>query len=413
MVTECPPPPLELSHSRAASAARTPRPRPDFGLAMIRMRTGPRVPPSYSWVVQLDAKNLLDLAARLALRGRGDVEPNPLVGAVIVKDGAIIGRGHHRKYGGLHAETEALADCRGRGADPRGATLYVTLEPCDHFGKQPPCTKAIVESGIVRVVIARSDPNPVSSGGAESLRRAGLDVEFTSASDLAIRISDPFVKRITTGLPWVIAKWAQTPDGRLTLPPTESRWISNELSRRRVHRLRSRVDVVLTGIGTVEADDPLLTTRDVPRIRRVARRVVLDTNLKLGYGTALVRTARTSPVLVLCDAANLARDNQARSKALVLASAHVAVQGIPRRGEHLDLRAALETLASQYQAANVLVEAGPRLLKSFLDQGLADELVVYVGAAPRTFEAPEHHGFQVWRTRRLGDDVELRYRRSS
>jgi diaminohydroxyphosphoribosylaminopyrimidine deaminase / 5-amino-6-(5-phosphoribosylamino)uracil reductase len=359
-----------------------------------------------------DTQAMLDLAARLALRAQGVVEPNPLVGAVMVKDGEIIGRGHHRRFGGLHAETEALADCRANGGDPRGSTLYVTLEPCDHFGKQPPCTKAIVEAGISRVVIARTDPNPVSSGGAESLRRAGIDAEFTEASTLAIRISDPFVKRITTGLPWVIAKWAQTPDGRMTVGPEESRWISNELSRRRVHRLRSRVDAVLTGIGTVAADDPLLTTRDVPRIRRTARRVILDTNLSISYGSALVRSAGIAPVLVLCDADRLARDSESRSKAIVLASAKVSVQGIPRRGVHVDLRAALEVLASQYQAANVLVEAGPRLLKATFDQGLADELVVYIGSAPRAYTAPMFTGFELTRSRPLAGDFELRYSRA-
>ncbi len=344
------------------------------------------------------------------MRAQGYVEPNPLVGAVIVKDGVVIGRGHHRRYGGLHAETEALADCRARGVDPRGATIYVTLEPCDHYGKQPPCSKAIIEAGIARVVVARADPNPVSSGGASSLRRAGIQVEFTDASPLATHISDPFIKRITTGLPWVIAKWAQTPDGRLTSPPGEPRWISNELSRRRVHHLRARVDAVLTGIGTVETDDPLLTTRDV-KVRRVARRAILDSNLKITSESTLVRTANLAPTLVFCDSERLARDGEMRSKSVALASAGISVHGIPRRGEHLDLRAVLEALASQYQAANVLVEAGPRLLKSFMDEHLADELRVYIGQARPAGRPPSFPGFALMRTRRLAEDLELCYSR--
>src|SRR5262245_52581624 len=157
-------------------------------------------------------RDYLDLAARLACRAAGDVEPNPMVGAVIVRDGRIIGMGHHRKFGGLHAEREALADCRRRDEDPRGATMYVTLEPCRHFGKQPPCTDALIEAGIARVIAARADPDSTSGGGAEVLREAGIPCEFSDASRNAIELSDPFVKRVQTGLPWVIAKWAQTVD---------------------------------------------------------------------------------------------------------------------------------------------------------------------------------------------------------
>lgn len=354
----------------------------------------------------------MDLAARLALRAQGNVEPNPLVGAVIVKDGQIIGLGHHQRFGDLHAEAQALADCRARGHDPRGSTIYVTLEPCNHYGKQPPCSKAIIEAGIAKVVIARADPNPISSGGADALLRAGIGVEFSDASSLAIRISDPFIKRITTGLPWVIAKWAQTPEGRLTTSPTEFRWISNELSRRRVHRLRSRVDAVLTGIGTVIADDPLLTTRGVARVRRLARRVVLDTNLRLSYESAIVRTAKDAPVLVFCDAERLGRDQEMRSKALVLASAQITVLGMPRRAEQLDLTEVLKALAAQHQSSTVLLEAGPRLLKSFLDQGLADELVVYIGNAPPSYAAPQFPGFELCRTKPFAGDLELKYLRT-
>lgn len=350
----------------------------------------------------------LHRAALFALRGRGFVEPNPLVGAVIVKDDQIIARGHHKKYGHLHAEAEALADCRAKGIDPAGSTLYVTLEPCDHFGKQPPCSKAIIEAGIAKVVIARSDPNPVSSGGAETLRRAGIDIEFTDASALATRISDPFVKRITTGDPWVIVKWAQTAEGRIATGPNDPKWISNEHSRRRVHQLRGRVDCILTGIGTVLFDDPLLTARHLPRVRRVARRVVLDSALRIPMKSSLILSAKQAPVLIFCDADRLANHAETKAKAIVLATMGVSVQGIPRLQSGLDLRAGLKALTTQYEATNILVEAGPRLISALLVERLADELLVHI-APPLPTAYPQVPDYQLFRSRPVSGDVELRY----
>lgn len=359
----------------------------------------------------LETKALLDLAARLALRARGDVEPNPLVGAVLVKDNQIIACGHHKRYGHLHAEAEALADCRAKGIDPAGATLYVTLEPCDHFGKQPPCSKAIIEAGIAKVVIARSDPNPVSSGGAETLRQAGIDIEFTNASVLATHISDPFIKRVTTGDPWVTVKWAQTAKGRIAIGPDDPKWISNEHSRRRVHQLRGRVDCILTGIGTVLFDDPLLTARDLPRVRRVARRVVLDSALRIPMKSSLMLSAKQAPVLILCDADRLAHHPETKAKAIVLATMGVSVQGIPRISSGLDLRAAVKALTTQYEATNILVEAGPRLISAFLVDRLADELLIHI-APPVPTAFPQFPDYQLVRSRPVAGDVELRYRLS-
>jgi diaminohydroxyphosphoribosylaminopyrimidine deaminase/5-amino-6-(5-phosphoribosylamino)uracil reductase len=353
----------------------------------------------------------LDLAARLALRARGYVEPNPLVGAVLVKDSQIIARVHHKRYGHLHAEAEALADCRAKGIDPAGSTLYVTLEPCDHFGKQPPCSKAIIEAGIAKVIIARADPNPISSGGSETLRRAGVDIEFTDASPLAIHISDPFIKRITTGLPWVIVKWAQTAEGRIAIGLGDPKWISNEHSRRRVHRLRGQVDCIVTGIGTVEVDDPLLTTRGLPRIRRIARRVILDSTLRISMQSALVRSASQAPVLIFCDADRLANQAETKAKAIVLAAKGVSVQGIPRLKSGLDLHAALQNLSTQYEAANILVEAGPRLISAFLVDRLADELLIHI-APPLPPAYPQFPDYQLFRSRPVAGDVELRYCRT-
>ncbi len=351
----------------------------------------------------------LDLAARAALRAQGYVEPNPLVGAVIVKDGRIIGRGHHKKFGGLHAETEALADCRARSKDPRGSTIYVTLEPCNHYGKQPPCSKAIIEAGIARVVIARRDPNSISTGGAAALEKAGVQVEFTDASPLATHISDPFIKRIITGLPWVIAKWAQTGDGRIEIRPGDPKWISNEFSRRRVHRLRARVDVILTGIGTVLADDPLLTARGV-KLRRVAKRVILDSSLRLPVKSAIVQSAASTPTLVFGDADRMNTDMRTQAQQVPLATAKVSVQAVSHDKSGLDVHAILRHLAAE-GATNILLEGGPRLIRAFLGRHLADELLIHI-APPLPNSLPSFAGYTLIRSRPVGGDLELRFRLS-
>jgi diaminohydroxyphosphoribosylaminopyrimidine deaminase/5-amino-6-(5-phosphoribosylamino)uracil reductase len=369
---------------------------------------------------------MLDLAARLGMRAGGYVEPNPMVGAVIVRAGVVLGMGHHRQFGGLHAEREALADCRKRGNDPRGATIYVTLEPCKHFGKQPPCTDALIEAGVARVVYARADPAEVSGGGAEVLRQRGIMCELNEESRLAIAISDPFVKRLKTGLPWVIAKWAQTIDGRIATRTGESKWISGEASRRRVHRLRARVDAILTGIGTVLADDPLLTARGV-KVRRVAARVVVDAGARLPLESALVKTVGEAPTIVACTEAD-SPDATARQSAL--AARNVRIITIPEvqrpTGERgVDLRALLLHLARDFGVATVMIEAGPRLLGSFFEGDLVDEAVVHVAGmligdeqaksaaagrvVPRLADARR---FTLQRVRPVAGDVELVYRRA-
>lgn len=325
--------------------------------------------------------DILNLAARLALRAAGDVEPNPMVGAVLVRDGVVLGMGHHRRFGGLHAEREALADCRRRGNDPRGSTAFVTLEPCCHHGKQPPCTDALIEAGVARVVYARPDPHAVSGGGADVLRRAGIACELCGDSPLATRLSDPFVKRVTTGLPWVIAKWAQTPDGRLVTRPDEPRWISNELSLKRVHRLRARVDAVITGIGTVLADDPLLTARGVRRMRRHPRRAVV-----LG-AHELPRCARIAnppiPPLMLVDPADSPDVVSASYTTDYGQIEHVYFPGADGR---VDLERMLRYLMEKHGATNILLECGPTLLGAFARADLIDEAFVF--AAPDSDGVP-------------------------
>lgn len=360
------------------------------------------------------------------MRSAGDVEPNPMVGCVLVRGGRVIGLGHHKRFGGPHAEAEALADCARRGGTAAGATAYVTLEPCSHFGKQPPCCDALIRERVARVVCARPDPNPVSGGGAERLRSAGIPCEFNAASKPAIRVSEPFCKRIATGLPWVIVKWAQTIDGRLATRAGESQWISGEASRREVHRLRARVDCVLTAIGTVLADNPRLTARGVARLRRVARRVVIDPRLELPREAALLDTLQEAPLtLATTSSAIGARGDRARELAAMGVEV-LAADATGEGGDEVDIRRVLHELATRHDATNVLVEPGPRLLGRLIEQDLADELRVYVGgmvladelAAPAAtgraiMRLADARRYELVRARPLGGDVRVQYRRAS
>ncbi len=364
---------------------------------------------------------MLDLAARLALRGAGYVEPNPMVGAVIVDGrGEVIGLGHHRRFGGPHAEREALDDCRGRGADPRAGTLYCTLEPCNAQGKQPPCTREIARSGVARVVAARPDPSPLKGGGAEWLRAAGVAVEFSEASPLAAWVGAPYAKRLGTGLPWVIAKWAQTVDGDTRRGPDGSRWISGEAARRRVHRLRARVDAIVTGMGTVLADDPLLSARGV-KVRRLARRVVVTTRGAIPEGRLLMRTAPQIP-LTIATTPQPHDEPPEGSGGGDGTPTGVDILRLPAADDVVDLRAMLRELARRYDAATVLLEAGETLLTECFEEEVVDEAIVYLAAAagmrapPRGLEGPigsflaPDSAFRLWRWRPIGQDLELRYR---
>jgi diaminohydroxyphosphoribosylaminopyrimidine deaminase / 5-amino-6-(5-phosphoribosylamino)uracil reductase len=371
-----------------------------------------------------DDRRHLDLAAKLALRGRGRVEPNPLVGCVLVRDGRVIGLGHHRRFGGPHAERDALADCRRNGHDPAGCTVYVTLEPCNAHGRNPPCVQALIEAKVRDVVYACADPNPAKCGGAAALEAAGIPCRLSHASQAASGVAAAFIRRMTTGLPWVIAKWAQTIDGRIATRTGESKWISNEASRRRVHRLRARVDAMLTGIGTVIADDPMLTARGV-RVRRVATRVVLDSDLDIAPESLLVRTAREIPTLVACDR-HLAASGFTGGARERLEQAGVRVIGVDSNSTNtgLDLHQLLRTLCAEHGISTVMVEAGPGLLGSLVESDLIDEAVVYVApmllgdemaksvAAGRLAESlSQARRFELLRAARVGDDVELTYRR--
>jgi diaminohydroxyphosphoribosylaminopyrimidine deaminase / 5-amino-6-(5-phosphoribosylamino)uracil reductase len=259
----------------------------------------------------------LQRALELAVRGRGQVSPNPLVGAVVVRDGEVIGEGWHAELGGLHAERAALADCRKRGNDPTGATMYVTLEPCAHQGRQPPCVEAVLEAGIARVAIASDDPSEKAAGrGPGILRDGGVEVDFAAGAEAtsARLLNQPFRKHARTGLPLVILKLAMSLDGQTTTAPGDSPWISGPDSLALVHRWRAESDAIAVGIGTALADDPLLTARPDPSAvtypsiagqshsgsePRQPVRIVFDSQARLPVTSQLLQTLDQAPVLVV------------------------------------------------------------------------------------------------------------------
>ena len=305
-------------------------------------------------------------ALEQAERGRGRVEPNPLVGAVLVKDECLLASGHHERFGGPHAEIVVLEQA---GGEAKGATLYVTLEPCCHHGKTPPCTRAILAAGIGRVVAAMRDPFPqVNGGGFELLQAAGVAVESGCQEQAARSLNAPYLKRVTTGLPYVTAKWAMTLDGKAAVKSGDSRWISSESSRQLVHQVRGKMDAIVAGIGTVLADDSLLTAR--PPGPRLATRVILDRQARLPLLSRVVQTAAECPVLVA-----VARSaDPVRCATLREHGCEVVAFGDSSR---IPIVALLEEL-SRRTMTNVLVEGGGHVLGSFFDAQQVDAVDVFI-----------------------------------
>lgn len=316
-------------------------------------------------------------AIELARYGIGSVEPNPAVGAVVVdSELKLLADGWHERFGGHHAEVNALLGLTSQIPDERqrqqavaDATLYVTLEPCCHHGQTPPCTQAITDSGIRRVVYAHGDPSPhVAGGGYALLRDSGIDVSFGLLESEAAALLAPFLKRVKTGLPWVHVKWAMTLDGRIAARTGASKWISNEASRDIVHELRGRMDAIIVGANTATVDDPLLTAR--PPGPRVPTRIVIDSQASLPLDSQLVRTADEADVIVATgrspDTGNVAALRHAGVEVLTFAGA-----------EHVDLPALLRELGER-QMTNVLVEGGGGLHGAIFDGQLADEVHVFV-----------------------------------
>lgn len=357
-------------------------------------------------------------ALELAERGRGRVGPNPLVGAVIAQGHSVLGEGWHAELGGPHAEVAALADARRRGADPAGAAMYVTLEPCAHHGRTPPCTDAILAAGIARVVIASDDPSEKASGrGPGILRDEGVEVSFAQGAEAgaARRLNQPFRKHARTGIPHVVLKSAVSLDGRVATRAGDSRWISGEPSRELVHRWRAEADAICVGIGTALADDPRLTARGEGSPAGQPLRVVFDSDARLPLDSRLVGSVDEAALLVIAAADAPPERLEALRGAGVEASALAGTA--PER-----IRAALAELGRR-GATSLLLEGGPGLAGAFLDAGEIDELRLFVaplliggadapplltgegveqlGAAPRALELTSE---------RSGEDVLLRAR---
>jgi diaminohydroxyphosphoribosylaminopyrimidine deaminase/5-amino-6-(5-phosphoribosylamino)uracil reductase len=301
-------------------------------------------------------------ALALAERGLWTTTPNPRVGCVVVRDGAVIGEGFHARAGDAHAEVAALADVRARGLDARGATMYVTLEPCNHAGRTPPCTDAVIAAGIARVVAAMADPHTIAGGGADRLRAGGIAVDLGLLEDDARELNLGFVSRVTRGRPWVRLKAAASLDGRTALASGESQWITGEAARADGHRWRARACAVLTGIGTVLQDDPQLTVRAVATPRQ-PRRVIVD------------RHAQTPPgARILADGDALIVTAGERNPAW---KPGIEVIALPDANRRVDLAAMLAELGRR--GVNELhVEAGARLNGALLAAGLIDELLLYL-----------------------------------
>ena len=310
------------------------------------------------------------LALEEARKGQGRTSPNPLVGAVIVKEGRVVGRGYHKKAGTPHAEINALADAQ---EDARDATLYVTLEPCNHTGKTPPCTGAILRAGIRNVVIGMADPNPhVVGGGGNFLRSHGVSVIFNVLEQQCRDLNRPFIKLITTGTPWVIMKAGVSLDGKIAFFPQSNAPITGRATQQIVHRLRDQSDAILIGVETALIDDPRLTTRiENQRDARDPLRVVLDSRLRLPVGARLLTQHSQAPTLIFCG------EEAAKDKETALVNAGAIVVRIPSDEDNrVDLSSALNALG-QKNIMSVLVEGGSRIHGAFWKQTLVDELFLF------------------------------------
>lgn len=350
----------------------------------------------------------MSLALELAERGRGWVEPNPLVGAVVVRDGHVVGEGWHEKFGQAHAEVNAL---RQAGDAATGSTLFVTLEPCCHFGKTPPCTDSVIRAGVRRVVVAMLDPFPQVAGqGAARLREAGIVVEVGIGEAAARRLNAPYLKRLRTGRPWVHAKWAMTLDGKIATRTKKSQWITGEMSRARVHELRGKMDAIVVGRGTLVADDPLLTAR--PPGPRTATRVVLTaTGDGMPDKCRLLESAQAAPILIITSSGCAKKLTTWRERGAEVLELPASATGT------LDVKTLLTELAGRGMT-NVLVEGGAGTLGSFRDAGEIDEVHAFI--APKLFggtgamsplggfgiaEIGEATNLSDWRIEQVGDDI--------
>jgi len=312
----------------------------------------------------MDDLRFMQMALDLAARGRGFTSPNPLVAAVVVKDGAVVGQGYHQFAGGPHAEVYAIDAA---GPQARGATLYVNLEPCNHTGRTPPCTLKIVEAGIRRVVVGMQDPNPaVTGGGADFLKQRGIEVTLGVCKEAAEALNEVFIKYIRTRRPFVIAKCAATLDGRIATRTGDSKWVTGEAARACVHELRHAVDAILVGVGTVAADDPQLTTRIADREVKDPVRVILDTHGRIPLSARVLHHASVADTIVVTGPAACA-DAQRR-----ISGPGVRVIEAATRDGRIDLPALMGELGGM-GITSILIEGGSRVLASAFRAGVVDK----------------------------------------
>lgn len=316
-------------------------------------------------------------AIELAKQGVGWTAPNPLVGAVVVKNGRVIGEGYHRKYGELHAERNALAACT---EDPVGATLYVTLEPCCHYGKTPPCTEIIIEKKIAKVVIGSRDPNPKVAGkGARILREHGINVVEDYMREACDALNPVFFHYITTKTPYVVLKFAMTLDGKIATRTGASKWITGEAARNHVHQLRGRYAGILAGIGTVLADDPMLNCRIDGAHQPL--RIILDSHLRIPMGSRLVRSAKEYPLLIVCNESTRDRE-EGTNRIQKLEEAGAKVWTLPEKNGHPDLNVLMQRLGEE-KIDSVLIEGGGTVNEAVLKAHIVHHVYAYI--APKIF----------------------------
>lgn len=352
----------------------------------------------------------MKLALELAKKGLGKTAPNPMVGAVIVKDGQIIGQGYHKQYGALHAERDAFASLTQPAED---ATLYVTLEPCCHYGKTPPCTDAILEHRIKRVVVATLDPNPLVAGkGIQILKKHGIEVTIGVLEQEALQLNHVFFHYITKKLPYLVMKYAMSADGKIATHTGASKWITSKEARKHVHILRNQYKGIMVGIGTVLADDPMLTCRIPDGCNPV--RIICDTNCRIPVGSNLLKTAKDIPTYI-------AYHSIPEEKKQAIEQTGAFLLEVPLCKDHLDLNVLLKKLG-ELGIDSILVEGGGTLNESLLQTGLVNALKVYLapkiigGANSKSpvegmgVDTPdEAYPFTLTGTTMLGTDILLEY----
>ena len=321
--------------------------------------------------VKMSDAEYMKLAIELAKKGAGYVNPNPMVGAVIVKDNRIIGQGYHETFGGMHAERNALKNCR---ESPIGSTLYVTLEPCCHYGKTPPCTEVIIGSGITRVVVGTLDCNPIVSGkGVKILEKNNIQVDVGILEKECQQLIKVFRKYVTKHIPYVFMKYAMTLDGKIATYTNQSKWVSGEEARKQVHQLRHKVTAIMVGVNTVIQDNPLLTCRLENGKNPI--RIVCDTNLRTPITSKIIKTANDIKTYI-------ATSSSDESKIGLYRKYGCEIIHTKKKGNHIDLMNLMQCLGNM-QIDSLLLEGGSAMNWSALEQQIVDEVQVYI--APKIF----------------------------